>query len=114
MPVAADVAVLGADHDEHEILIADVDDLARRLRLDVRHAARPELARLAGKAKLRPAAVDEIELVLVVVEVGAGLDPGRENNCVGAEGCDSEPLSDLAKDAVAELVHGRKRVPHGR
>src|SRR6185437_3351408 len=62
LPVAADVAVLGADHDENKIVVADVDDLARRLRFDVRHAARPELARLTGQAELCSTAVDEIEL----------------------------------------------------
>ena len=48
VPVARDVAVLAADHEEHEVvLVARVRHLPRRRRVDVEEAARPEDALLA-------------------------------------------------------------------
>jgi hypothetical protein len=113
-PSRPDVAVLGADHDEDEILVADVDDLARRRRLDVAEPAGPELARLARQPETCPPAVNEIELVLFLVEVRPRLDPGREHPRIRSEGRDPELRPDLADGAVAQLVHRRKGVPHGR
>jgi hypothetical protein len=114
LPVAADVAVFGADNDQDEVLVADTDDLARRLRLDVAEPARPELPRLSRQPEARPAAVDEVELVLLLVKVRPRFDPGREHPSVRAEGRDPEPRPNLAEDAVAELVQRGKRVTHGR
>src|SRR3954471_4113906 len=114
LPVAADVAVLGADDDQHEVLVADADDLARRPRLDVAEPSWPELSRLAGQAKPSPAPVDEIELVLFFVEVRPRLDAGREHPGIGPERGDLELLPNLPDRAVAELLQRRKRVTHGR
>ena len=70
MPVALDVAVLAADDEQDEILgVARVETGPRRRRLDVQQAALAELAHLVADLDARPAAMDEVELVLLVVPV---------------------------------------------
>ena len=103
LAVPPGVAVLAAYHDQHEILVADADDLARRRRLYVTEPAWPELPRLAWQQEARPPAMHEIELVLFLVGVRPRGDPGREHPSVGAEGSDPERRPNLADDAVSEL-----------
>src|SRR4051812_78158 len=56
--VAADVAVLRADDQEHQVAVADVRRLAIRARRRVAEAARPELANLVAALEPRRPAVD--------------------------------------------------------
>ena len=113
MAVALDVAVLAADDQEHELVVADVRDPARRGRLDVKEAARAESPLLAVDLDPRGAAVDEVELVLGVVVV---VDPGKAggiDDAVDAEGGDPHRAADLAEaGAVAQLVERRERMSH--
>ena len=61
-----------------------------------------------------PPAVDEVELVLLLVEVRPGLDARRKHPGVRPERGDPERRPDLADGGVAQLVQRRKRVTHGR
>jgi hypothetical protein len=79
--VAADVPVLGADHEHDEILVA-ARDAARGRRLDVGDSAGLELEGLARDLEPRPATVDEVELVLIVVEVGRLTTPGASTSAL--------------------------------
>src|SRR5215210_2399890 len=110
--VAADVAALCADDEQHEILVSDARDLPRRGRLDMAETAGPELARLAGQREPCPARVDEVELVLLLVEMRPGDDPGREHEHVHSEGGDPQLLPHLAEDAVAHLADRAEREAH--
>ena len=57
------------------------------------------------------AAVDEVELLLALVHVGAGLDPGRQDDRVDAELGDAKVTADLAESVTfAEAVEARDRV----
>src|SRR3954454_12916086 len=84
--LAADVAVLAAHHDVDHVLVADVAHLAVRGRVDPHEApgADDELAAVA-ELELEPAAVHEVRLLLHVVIVEPGLDPGGqgENRAFG-------------------------------
>ena len=76
--------------------------------------ARPELAGLAVDLDARAAAVDEVELVLLVVVVREALEAGRVDDCVDAEGLDAERRAHLAEArAFAELVDRAECVVHG-
>ena len=76
--LSLDIAVFAADNEDHELLgLARVGDLARRLRLDVQQPALAKLAHLAADLYARPAAMDEVELVLLVVEVLEASSPAR-------------------------------------
>src|SRR6478736_6439897 len=77
--VAADVAVLATDDEVGLVLGAVVED------------------------DRDPAAVAEVELLLLLVQVAAGLVGGRDDDPVDSEGSDAERLADLA-EAVA-LAH---------
>jgi hypothetical protein len=57
-------------------------------------------------------AVEEVELLLLLVEVAAGLEAGWDGDRVGAEGGDAEPLADLAEAvALAKVVEAGDGVP---
>ena len=75
---------------------------------------RKEEVSAATQTEARPSAVNEVELVLLLVEVRPRLDPGREHPSIRAEGRDPDPRPNLADDPVAELVQRRKCVTHGR
>ncbi len=111
--VALHVAVLAADDQEHELVVADVRDPARGGRLDVKEASRAECPLLAVHLDPRRAAVDEVELVLgVVVVVDAG-KAGGIDDAVDPECGDPHRAADLAEaGAVAQLVERRKRMSH--
>ena len=106
MPVPLDIAVLAADDEHHELLgLARVRDLARRLRLDVQQPALAELAHLAADLHARPAAMDEVELVLLVVEVLEALEARRIDDPVDAERRHAERAAHLTEPRpVPELV----------
>ena len=111
LPVASHVATLGADDEQHEVVVAGVRDPSRRRRPDVEDAAGAELARLVTDLDARRARVDEVELVLLVVVMVEALVSGRHDDRVDAEGLDAERLADLAKAvALAELVERPERV----
>src|SRR5262249_47234025 len=115
MPIALDVPVLAADDEEHEVLVRrDVGELSRRRRLDVHHPAGTELACLALHLDSRGAAVDEVQLVLLVVVVGEALEAGRVDDDVDAERSHPERVPHLAEArALAQLVDRREAVSHG-
>jgi hypothetical protein len=86
VPVALDVAVLATDREQHELVgVARVRDATGRRRRYVHETAFPNLARLAADLEARPAAVDEIQLVLRVVVVEESLVSGRVDDPVDAE-----------------------------
>ena len=100
-PVAADVAVLATDDHVHGVLVPDVADLAHRRRVHPREAAGTEhVLRAVAELELDRAAVDEVGLLLLVVEVPAGLVARRHGDRVHAEGRHAQLTPDLAK-AVA-------------
>src|SRR5262249_51880762 len=110
-----DVAVLAADDEDHEVVVADVRQLAVRRRLDVAETAWAKLAHLAVDLEPRRPAVDEVELVLRVVEVVDTLGAGRHHDRVDAERRHAERRADLAEAvALAELVEGAECVCHAR
>src|SRR5262249_41136000 len=113
VPVAADVAVLPADHEHDEILVADACDSTRRRRIHVHDAARLELERVARHFEARASAVHEVELVLLVVEVRAAHGAGGQHERVHTEGGDPKLAAHLAEDAVAHLVDRTVRMAHG-
>src|SRR3990170_5860323 len=87
VPVAPDVAVLTADHEEHEILaLARVRDSAWRRRRDVEEPTRTEDPLLAVDLDACRAGVDEVELVLRVVVVVEAEVPGGHHDRVHPEG----------------------------
>ena len=108
VPVAPDVAVGAADHDVDRIAVADVADLAHRRRVDARDAARLERLRGAvAELHLDAPRVQEVDLLLALVEVAAGLDAGRQHDRVHAERRHAQRRADLAKPgSVAEPVEG--------
>src|SRR5438094_896394 len=113
MTVALDVAVLAADDEHDQLLVADVRDLARRRRLDVADPARSEGPLLAVDLELRRAAVDEVELVLGVVVVEEAFLARRVDDRVDAERGHAERVADLAEAGpLAELVDRAEAVRH--
>src|SRR5882757_5958248 len=113
MTVALDVAVLAADDEDDRVLLERIRELARRCRLAMEEAARAELAGLALDLDDHRPAVDEVELVLLVVVVLEALVAGRVDDRVHAEGGDAEGAADLAEAvAVAELVEGGEAWAH--
>src|SRR6476620_2158171 len=98
-PVAADVAVLAADDEVDGVLgVAEVADLADRWGVDPGAAAGLELMLGAVVEDDRDrAAVAEVELLLLLVQMAAGLVGGRDDDAVDAEGSDAERLADLAE-----------------
>src|SRR3954452_5184940 len=127
-PVAADVAVLAADdHVDRVFGVAEVVQLADGRGGDPCQAAGLELVLGAVTELDRDvAAVEEVELLLLVVEVAAGREGGRQDDRVDAEGGDAQPLADLAEARpiaeVAEICDGVAvafrhllcRLAHGR
>ena len=86
LAVAADVAALGADDDVDGVLGPAVADQAHGRGVDAGDPARPELERAAvAELDLDPPAVQEVELLLAVVVVAAGLPAGGEDDRVDAE-----------------------------
>ena len=86
LAVAADVAALGADDDVDGVVGSAVADLARGRGVDAGQPARPERVRRAvAELDLDPPRVHEVELLLALVQVKAGLDPGRQDDRVDAE-----------------------------
>ena len=112
MAVAADVAVLRADDEHDEVLVTDARHPPWRRRLDVADAARPQLPHLAADLESSPAAVDEVELVLLVVEVRPADHAGREHDGVHPESRHAELAAHLAKRAVTHLVDRSEGVTH--
>src|SRR5215208_2801750 len=77
--VAADVAVLGPHDHVHGVLGSNVPDLPHRRRIDPGGAT--GLQQVGGpvaELDLEPAAMAEVELLLLVMEVTPGLVSGRE------------------------------------
>src|SRR5262245_47119430 len=96
--VAADVAVLAAGDEIERRLVADVLDLPDRGGVDARQAAGAEHGLgVVVQADLDAAAVDEVELLLLVVEVTAGLEARRELDGVDAERAHPQLAADLAE-----------------
>src|SRR3954470_5667930 len=84
--VAADVAVLPPDDHVHRVDVAGVLELPVRRRVDAREAAGLQrVARAVAEVDLERAAEDDVELLLLVVEVEAGLDARRKDDRVDAE-----------------------------
>src|SRR3954462_12737559 len=106
MPVAFDVAVLAADHEQHELfVVARIREPAWRRRLDVDECAGADLPLLAADLGARATAVHEVELVLFVVVVQEALEPRRVDDPVHAERGHAELATNLAEaGALAELV----------
>ncbi len=113
LAVAPDVAALAADDDVDRVLRSVVADLSDGRRVDAGEAAWPELEALpVAELDLDAAAVDEVELLLALVHVGAGVDPEGMDDRVDAELGDAEVLADLAESGTfAEAVEVRDRVP---
>src|SRR5215207_5364783 len=115
--VAAHVAVLAARDHVQGRLVADVLDLPDRGRVHAREPTRAEhVLGLVVHADRDPAAVHEVELLLLLVEVAPGLEAGRDLDRVHAEGGDAEGAPDLAEtgpvrqrvdagDGVAVALH---------
>ena len=77
MPVALDVPVLAADDEQHQVFgVARVRDGPPRRRLDVQQSALAELVNLVADLDARAAAMDEVELVLIVVPMMEPENPG--------------------------------------
>jgi hypothetical protein len=110
--VAPDVAVLAADDEQHEVVVAGVPEAPRRGRLDMTDAAGLELDDLAAHLEPGPAPVDEVELVLLVVVVEEPLGARREHHRVGSEGGDAYRPADLAEEAGTEVIDRRDAVRH--
>src|SRR5262249_43884597 len=112
--VAFDVPALAADDEQHQLLrLARVRDLPRRRRLDVEEAALAKLAHLAADLHARATAVDEVELVLLVVEVREALHPRRHDDAVHADRLHAQRAPHLAvARPLAELVERAERVGH--
>src|SRR4051794_27698799 len=98
LPVAANVAVLAAgDHIERG-LVAHIFDLPHGGGIHAREAARAELVLgVVVHADRDPAAVHEVELLLLLVEVAPGLEARRDLDRVDAEGGDAQDAADLPK-----------------
>ena len=77
----------------------------------VAEPAGAKLADLAADLDSRPAAVDEVELVLRVVVVQEAVVAGRHHDRVHAEGCHAEGAPHLAEAVpLAQLVDRGERV----
>jgi DNA helicase-2/ATP-dependent DNA helicase PcrA len=113
-PSRPDVAVLGADHDQDELLrVRRVRPPPRRRRLDVDEPARGHLVRLVLGLEPPGAAVDEVQLVLLVVVVEEALPARRQHQRVHAERGHTERLAHLPEAvALAELVERGDLVSH--
>src|SRR5215213_3061341 len=95
-PVAAHVAILAAGDQVDRGLVADVLDLAHGRGVHASEPAGAELVLgLVVQADLDPPAVDEVELLLLVVEVAAGLEARRDLDRVDAERRDTQLPADL-------------------
>src|SRR5436305_2804996 len=112
LPVALDVAVLAADHEYDEIVaLACIREPARHRRLDVHQTALAELARLVGDLEACSTAVDEVQLVLLLMEMAEALEARRHHDHVGAERRDSECAPNLAEAvALADVVERAERI----
>ena len=96
--VAAHVAVLAARDQVDGRLVAHVLDLAHRGGVHAREAAGAEhVLAVVVKVICDAAAVDEVELLLLVVEVAAGLEAGRDLDRVHAERGHAQLAPDLAE-----------------
>src|SRR5215210_8542388 len=107
--VAPDVAVLAAGDEVERRLIAHVPYLPYRGGVHASEAARTEdELGVVVQANLDAPAMNEVELLLLLVEVAAGLEPRRDLDRVHAEGGHAELAPDLAEaGAVAEPVDVR-------
>ena len=114
MAVATDVAVLAPDDEQDELALPGVPEPPRRRRLDVAEPARPELEPLAVHLEAGPPAMDEVELVLLVVEVLEPVSSRRKHHRVHPERRHAERTPYLAEDPLAQLVDRRTRVRHRR
>src|SRR4051794_20204390 len=110
--VAAHVAVLATDRDEHQVLLTDAVVPAHGWRGSPHDSARTNLVlRPVAELEARSSLVDEVELFLLVVEVVRTAVPRRDDECVHAERGDAERLANLPEaGAVAEGVECGKRV----
>src|SRR4051812_1063061 len=101
------IAVFAADdYVDGLVGVAEVPHFAGGGGVDPGEAAGAEaLGRAVAEGELDFAAVDEVELLLLVVEVAAGLIGRRQHDRVDAEGGDPQLLADLAEaGALAEAV----------
>src|SRR6185503_11338477 len=115
-PVAADVAVLAAHDHVDGVLVTHIAELAHGGRVDTREAAWPQhVLRSVTELHLHGAAVDEVRLLLLVVEVATALVAGRDGDGVHAERGHPELAPDLAEAvALADRVDVRDGVPVAR
>src|SRR5215211_1242213 len=106
-PVPAHVAVLAPGDQIHGGLVAHVPDLAHGGRVHARQAARTEHVRVVlVEGDLDPAAVHEVQLLLLLVEVTAGLDARRQLDRVHPEGGHPELAAHLSKaGTLGQRVH---------
>src|SRR4051794_11539514 len=96
LAVAADVAVLAAGDHVQRRLVADVLDLTHRGGVHAREPARPEhVLRVVVHPDRDPAAVHEVELLLLLVEVATRLEAGRDLDRVHPERGHAERAADL-------------------
>src|SRR4051812_24488270 len=110
--VAAYVAVFAAYTDVDRVFVwAEVFQAADYLGVHPGEASWAQLVLGAVEVDLHLALVDEVELLLLVVVVPAGLVVGRHHDCVDPEGGDSQLLADLAEaPTLAEVVEVGDRV----
>src|SRR5215218_7723900 len=96
--VATHVAVLAPGDEVERRLVADVLDLPDRGGIHAREATWAEhVLGVVVQADLDAPAVHEVELLLLVVEVPAGLEPRRELDRVDAECSHAQLAADLAE-----------------
>src|SRR3954468_16145935 len=111
-PVAPDVAVLAADDEVPRLARSGVADVALRRGIDAREAALAQHEALAvGELDLDRAAQDEVELLLLVVVVGARVVALGDHDHVRPERRHVELATHLAEAvAVAHAVNASDRV----
>ena len=104
--VAADVAALGADDDVGRVGVTDVLHLAMDRRRDAGEAAGAEhVGAAVPEADLDRAVEDDVQLLLGVVVVVAGVVAGRDHDRVDAELLDPELAADLPEaGTLTEVV----------
>src|SRR4051794_24703472 len=99
--VVGHVAVLAADRDVDEVLVADVADPAHGRGVDSRDTAGAEAVhRAVAELELGVALVDEVRLLLLVVVVAPAGELRRHDDDVDAQRLDVERGPDLAEAAA--------------
>jgi hypothetical protein len=113
LPVAAHVPLFTTDDEHDEVLVGPVVDLPRGRGFDVDDAARPEVERVTVDFERCTPAVDEVELVLLVVIVEKALLAGRVYDRIDTERRHPERPPDAAEAGpLTQLVDRTLGVPH--